>query len=531
MVILMILAIVALWIVRVRNVLLGDQMVWSQNLRGGHFPHYSEPLAALAWQGYVLLIHAFGIAVTDQSLAVLPILFGAAAGTVAWKISGYVVRGRGDRLLAFALICTLGTGQLYAGYIESYSILSVAVLLYLLAGLRLAHGKGSPIVPGLALALSIATHLLALFLVPSYVALIFRSQASAFRRIALLLAPVATAIGVGWLIGIDLNSIVEPFQTLGVAVGSSSRAAGGATPLHLLISRPLVDLGNLLLLVMPVPAILAVAHLASRARRNPPSPDRSFLAWAGAPGILATVVLVLPGSPAQDWDLLSVAVLPAAIWAIAEAMHSSMPRILGVGLIALALAPLLAFLLVNADEQTGARRFKTIIDPAMVLSAHERAYANEKLLKYYMARNELDSAFVYAQRAQAAEPGNGRFLIREGAILSGLGRYDAAIPYLQEGIRRVPDRHDAYFTLGSCLVRLGRFDEAVEAYREAVMRTDPRPDYLHNLGVALIRSGKADSARVVWSEVVRRWPDYGPSAQSLLVHFGGGAGPTATQSP
>jgi tetratricopeptide (TPR) repeat protein len=159
------------------------------------------------------------------------------------------------------------------------------------------------------------------------------------------------------------------------------------------------------------------------------------------------------------------------------------------------------------------------------MSSHERAYGNEKLAKYFIAGSQPDSLLVYAQRAHEAEPASGRYWIRVGAAYEALGRYGEAIPYLEEGVRRAPDRYDGYVALGNGLVRVGRYDEAVAAYREVLRLATPRPEYFQNLGVALIRAGKPDSARVVWDDAVRRWPDYAPSARSLAVHFGSVATP------
>ena len=518
-------ALAGFWFLRVRNVFLGDQMVWSQNLRADQFPLYSEPLAAVIWRGYVLLLHTFRIAITDQSLALLPVLCGVAAAILAWRISECVVPAGTGRLLAFSLITTLGTAQLYAGYIESYAILSVAVLLYLLAGLRLARGEGSAVFLGVALALAISTHLLAMSLIPSYLILVFRSRSSALGRVSLLLVPILTAIGVGWLIGVEPTDLAQPFGTLRVAVLSALRGTGQATPIGLLVSRPLVELGNLVLLVMPVPTLLLASHLMSRTRGKSQSGRhvRRYLLWAAVPGILAAAVLVLPGSPAQDWDLLSIAVLPAALLGIYVGLvpkRSTPSAGLAFGLTSLALAPLLAFLLVNADENTGTRRFKTIIDPSTIISAHERAYANEKLVKYYTARKEFDLVFVYAQRAHAAEPGNTRYWGNVGTALYNLRRYEEAARYFEEARKQGSDRPEVYYNLGLCYMRAGRFAEAAKDIRIAINIAGEQPKYLNSLGLALLGAGDPSGAYSVLSYVRKQWPDFEPTARAFEYYFG-----------
>jgi tetratricopeptide (TPR) repeat protein len=516
--------VLSLWLLRVRSFFLGDQMVWLQNLRAGLFPLYSEPLAAVVWRGYVVLLRALGVPVGEQSLIFLPILCGCAATVLTWKISRYIAADRIARLTGFALIATLGTAQLFCGYVESYPIVSVAVLLYILAAIRFEHGEGGAALVGIALALAVATHLIGLIFIPSYIVLVLRSPMHSLRRVILLLVPILAGIGVGWILAIDPGELMRPFQILRVAVESSTRGAAQPTPLAILIARPLAELGNLILLVLPVPALLIASHVLARAWQGQiPRRDFSFLMWAAVPGIVAAAVLVLPGSPAQDWDLLSVAVLPAAVLGVFLGLASAPrpgARRLALGLTALAAGPLLAFALVNGDESAGTRRFKTIIDPSTRMSAHERAYANEKLVKYYMARKDFDSVFVYAQRAKAAEPGNTRYWGNIGTALYNLPRYDEATRYFEEALRRGSDRVEAHYNLGLCYMRTQRYSEALHEFQIAIELGGEQPKYLNNLGMALLATGDSEKARATWLYVRKQWPDFEPTARALDTYFG-----------
>ncbi len=518
---------IPLWLLRVRSFFLGDQMVWLQNFGAGQFPLYSEPLAALGWRGFVALLHALGIPIGEPSLILLPVLCGLAALVLAWKISRYIATDPIARLTGFGLIATLGTTQLFCGYIESYPMVAVAVLLYLLAAIRFARGEGGAAWVGIALLLAVATHLIALFLIPSYVALVLRSPMRVLRRVLLLLVPVATAVGVGWVLALDPADLMRPFHILRVALESSTRGATRPGPLALLVARPLVELGNLLLLVMPVPALMIASHAFGRAGQPSPEArpsrrDLSFLTWAGVPGILAAAVLVLPGSPAQDWDLLAIAVLPAAVLGLFLGLGSEAPlsRRLALGLMALAAGPLLAFVLVNADETAGTRRFKTIIAPSTTMSTHERAYANEKLVKYYTARKDFDSVYVYAQRAQAAEPGNTRYWGNIGTALYNLHRYDEATRYFEEALRRGSDRVEVYYNLGLCYMRTQHYSQALQDFRTALELGGEQPKYLNSLGMALLATGDSAAARATWLYVRKQWPDFEPAARALDTYFG-----------
>ena len=511
---------VAFWLLRVRSYFLGDQQVWLDYIQTDRYPLFSEPLAALTWRGYAFLLRILAIPPLEKWLAILPVLCGIASAILAWQISRYVARDWKTRVLGLALIATLGTTQLYCGYFESYAVVTVAVLLYLLAGLRHAHGEGSLLLVGLSLALGVATHLVVLFLVPSYLLLILRARTSAVRRAALVLLPILVAGGVAWLLQIRGGQLLRPFQVLQVALLTS----GLARPQTSNLAGHLTDFANLILLVMPVPALLILSRaFAGSLGSWAAAPERAFLMAAAIPGMFVAAALVLPGSPAQDWDLMSVTALPAALFGIFLGLPdpSLASNRLRVGLTTLALGPLLAFILVNADEGAGTRRFKMIIDPSVALSSHERAYANEKLVKYYILRQDADSTLVYAKRALAAETGNPRFCATVGTALYNLHRFTEAARYFEEAIRGGLDRAEVYYQLGLCYMREHRYDEALAKFRVAANLGD-RPEYLHNLGMAMLATGDADAAHSVWNYVREHWPEFEPTALALERHFGGG---------
>src|SRR5207253_7181315 len=98
-----------------------------------------------------------------------------------------------SRVAAFAVLATLGWMQLYFGYIESYPMVSVAVLVYVWLGLRRARGADSPLAPALALAATIAFHLSCVYLMPSFLVLAWRERKPLPWRVGLALLPVVGA--------------------------------------------------------------------------------------------------------------------------------------------------------------------------------------------------------------------------------------------------------------------------------------------------------------------------------------------------
>ncbi len=536
-----------LWRLEARTHFLGDGTVWLDRIGLGYPNPFTEPLAAAVWAGYASVLRSMGVMIDPVTAGLLPIFFGVIAAALFWGIASEITPKGGSRAAVFAVLATMGLVQLYFGYIESYPVVSVAILAYLWLGLRRARGADHPIWLALALAVAIASHLSCLLLAPSYLALLLREKRPWPGRAALTLVPPAVTALLLALLGYPPSRWLGALRIAAGALEAGHVPAPYVRPYAAVSLDHAWDLLNAILLAFPVPALLLLAAVAGGAarretiagptapREKPPGgllgdPAAVFLAVAALPGLLLAGSVVLLPPPAQDWDLTSVLLLPLAIFGIKEGVSISSVPIRGARAVGLALlggGALLSFVLVNANEESGIRRYETLIGPGAKITGFGRAYGNEVLATYDADREDFARALVHASRALDAEPGNPRYWVKKGAALYGLGRYQEAIPVLREGIRRGPARGDAYYNLGNCLAKTGQYPEAVANYREAIRRGEPRPDYYNNLGVALYYSGSTDSARVMWTEVVRRWPWYTLSRRALLQHFGSGGADSA----
>ena len=102
--------------------------------------------------------------------------------------------------------------------------------------------------------------------------------------------------------------------------------------------------------------LLLLGWAAGQPRSARPLPRAlAVLAAAALPGLLLSIWLMTPVAPAQDWDLMSVLLLPAAVFAVAASrrLWEGPPRArVAAALISISLVSLLSFVLVNASRAT-----------------------------------------------------------------------------------------------------------------------------------------------------------------------------------
>jgi hypothetical protein len=516
-----------LYALRVRTHFLGDGMVWLTILETGQHQAYSEPLAAALWTGVGILIRWMDVTPEAKTFGLLSVLCGLLVYGIMGGIARQLLPEGRARLLAFTLLLSLGTTQLYCGYLESYPPATVFILAFLWLGLRHVQGRGGILPASLALSLATSANFLSLSLWPSYFVLALGRQRGVGRRIASCLLPGLMTGAILAMLGSRPGHWWESLRIASGAVWDVGAAPHLVKPYSALSTGHALDLGNEVLLVLPIPLLLAIAVFASGTYRPAiGSPRFHFLAAASFCGMAAASLIVLPAPAAQDWDLISMLLLPAAVGCavLGGRLVDDVGSVtLPIGIGSLALGTLLSFLLVNASERAGIERFKTLLAPTGRTTAFGRAYPNSLLAEFYEDRRHYAAALAYARRALEGEPTNPRYWIKAGTDHFRLGRFAEAAGNYEEAIRRGADNAGTRHDLGLTYAMMGRSLDAIRELRLAVgMPKGDHPDYVHDLGVAYAKAGFPDSARAVWTGLLKRWPAYAPARRALERHFGAG---------
>lgn len=514
-----------LWLLKARTQFLGDGTYWMARLRTGHVPAPAEPLSQAVWEAASSALRH--VAAPVASLGLVSIACGAVAGILCWRIALQIGATRGERIVALLLLLTMGSSQLFFGYLESYPVGITFLLAYLDAGLRAARTRSAPLALALVYAGTLASHMISLYLIPSFLYLILRADASRARKGSLLLLSFGLAALVMVLLGSTPATWIHTFGLAARAARTGSPISQLSKPYGILSPDHAVDMLNEILLVLPIPLLLLLSAGSSSPRREEGAGSaRTFLILAAACGVVGFSLLVLPVAAAQDWDLMSMLLVPLGVLGVwmGRSLYGGRARPMKVAAVAAGLATLSSFVLVNASERSALRRYETLVGPGARVSSFGRWYAWESLAQYYRHHHRYDVAMEYVQRLIGSAPANPRYWGMAGETLNGMGRYAEAVPLLQESLKRNPARAPARTNLGIAYSALGRYPEALGEFREAVRLDGDNADYRHNLGLALWNAGKPDSARAVWTALLARWPGYTRTRQAMARYFGAGQG-------
>ncbi len=261
-------------------------------------------------------------------------LAGAAAIWIMLRLADEIGRSTVERWSVFGLMVTLGSIQLFFGYPENYTLISLLILAYLWLGWRFARGRTSLWAPSIVLALANGFHPATLILQPALWVLalaVVGRRSFGLRTLTTLIAPPL-------VVGLGVFALMSTGGH-GLASFLGAEAPGGGdhrwlVPLagvssqweyYTMFSRGhLLDFINQQLLVMPFTLpLLAILAIGYRSRW-PREPFGWFLLVAAISYVLLTWVWNPDYGGQRDWDLFSVAAWPAtllAAWWLTRALN------------------------------------------------------------------------------------------------------------------------------------------------------------------------------------------------------------------
>lgn len=233
---------------------------------------------------------------------------------------------------------------------------------------------------------------------------------------------------------------------------------------------------------------------------------------------------VMAASGTLYWTWL----LPAALLATLCAWRRARWALSPLAVFALALGPTLGLMAFNFQQvSTVADRYAytAMLGPALALAfvlaqAPRAAFAAAAVILACLAT-------LAEIRLQAWSTGENLFAAtlatnprswtahhNYGSILDDLGRYQEAIPHLEEAIRLRPNDYMAYNDLGVAYLHSNRQEEAIQAMRKS-LELRPNEHAVRNLGNVLMRTGNGAESAQLYREALKRNPQDWESMQSL----------------
>ncbi|UCB53269.1 MAG: tetratricopeptide repeat protein, partial [Candidatus Zixiibacteriota bacterium] len=350
----------------------------------------------------------------------------------------------------FSALVTLGSIELFFGYVESYTTLLVALTLFILFSVLFLQGRLSIVFSFLALALSISLHVSAIALMPAFLYLIlwkWQAQGRRFLDVPTLVC-IAAFSGIIFLAVWKASVVAGEGKVFGQFLPLMATAKRGFT---MFSGTHLSEFANVLFLISPAGTLLFLFFLLRAPKLKSFShPILNFLLISGLSGLLLVFAYDCHWG-SMDWDLMSFPGVFITLFGILSFLEWSGGRTKvknhGLILIAVSLFHTVPWILVNADGSRSVDRYvMTVTNDVHLLSA----------------------------------PGGGMW--RAGRVLNSAGRPQEAEEMLKLCIKRKPKEMGCYSYLGEMLHNQGRDDEAIPYTRRALLLKPESTELRFNLG-------------------------------------------------
>jgi tetratricopeptide (TPR) repeat protein len=456
------------------------------------------------------------------------------------------------KILVFLLLISMGSVQLFFGYVEHYTFLFLSMfgflflsLLYLV-GDPAFGGEGTPnnssrtklVFPLLAFILTFLFHVSALYLLPSVfflsVAKDQKSKSHKTKKFLLGIFALILMVIIFW--GYKRYSWSVP--PLLVPLTNDRYSAPGYT----LFSFPhLSDFLNQQLLVSPVGLILILAFLICKKRRSFfMNRAFQFLLILSLPQLLFNFLMDPALGASRDWDLFSAVGLGYTILGLYLLLKFFKDKIkfeyLSVILVVTSLYSTVPWIALNSSESKTIARFRNLllIDPKKSQNGHfvlftyfktlgqeeEAEKENEvqrKLLpelpliadgEKFLVEGELDSAEAKFLLAKEIAPRLSAVHHHMGMVYLAKGSLNKAEIEFKEAIKLAPFVPGAYVSLANLYVVKGDTNSALEFYKTAVFLKWPDPEPYYNVGLIYFRKGDLDKAEDFFKKTLRLKSDF-----------------------
>ncbi len=505
------------WWFKERMYLLGDGNLRVSEIVAGMSVPFTEPLD--------FYLHAFLFKILKLNVSHIYALLSCLAGVVFVYLILLLADRMGEsgeeKFFVFSVLVTMGANQLFFGYVESYTLMYVAVVAFFLFSWLYLQKRCGLWLPTFMFLLAVCLHLAGLTLLPSliYLSFVKMRKNKSENKIILKLKKLMLLVFLFFLIGDGLwilKKIAPPSASLDsillFPLGSLDKS------LYSLFSfSHIVDVFNHQLLISPVGVVILFISIFFFGKRiNLKSNMVIFLLLVSIPQLLFAMLLNPQLGYPRDWDLFAFTSWGYTILGVYlflqlfRKLQLERVRYVTLALVCTALISTLPWIYVNATQNKAIERFGHILN----LDVQRAALGHECLAYNYRRLGEKEKEVEEWKKAIQLS-NKPRYIKNLGVVYVEIGEYKKAAQKLEEVLKLDDYDHLTHSDIGKVYVVLGENKKAKIHFQKAVDLEPDNPVYYENLGLFLLNSGLFEESIQVLKKALQIRPDFFPNWRNL----------------
>ncbi len=485
------------WSLRTKLFLLGDGYFILERLSGGRIMPTEWLDGTIHLEFYRILSMISPDIDPSFSYSIPSVVCGGIFVFLILTLSDLLGKTKFQKVLIFSVLLTLGSIELFFGYVESYTILLVSLTLFILFSVRYLQGRASIIFSLLALILSIGLHISAVVFVPSFFYVVLWKWRSGRKK----LLDIFTLLSVLGCLGMICFVIWKVFFLKGEGGGFSRfhpLLPSARTDFTLFCGAHIGEFANQLLLISPVGTLLFLFFLFYTLKlKSFKDPILNFLLISSLLSLLLVFIYNCHWG-SFDWDLMSFPGIFFTLFGILLFVKwgSEWKEFKNYGLILIAVSffHTVPWILVNADRQRSVDRYVLTAenDRHLLCARGGGMWRVARVVGHAGFTEKAEEILKRGIKRNPEELGCYSYLAK---ILCNQERYDEAIFYLERGLQLKPHSTALRFSLGQTYLRKENLQKAIFHLEKIKEEHGNDSVFVINLSKAYLKTQRPEYAK------------------------------------
>jgi len=491
---------------------LGDGYQRIYQIEKGYMYYHTEPLDFFLHAILYKVLKIFGAASGELTYTIISTAVGIVFVTTIYLFRFPKQITSNSAVLVKLLTISMGSMQIFFGYVESYTFFYLFSLLFILWATKFTLINRGLTIASLMLALAMASHITAIFLLPGFAFLIYinlkntRPLSLNKKYLPILLVLLAVA-------GLIIQEIrLKYFMDI-----YTPSFSGSILPLFSLSEysifspKHLYDIFNQMLLIAPACFLLLPCFIPGLKLESDKKNLYILLSIVFVCGLLLISIIDPKLGYARDWDFLSIPTsmlgLSLSIFLLIgqNKQKANKYTVFVIGSISLIL--LSGWILTNSSEKRQIERAEDLLS----LSEKGQGYSTELLAHYYRyKKNDVQKALELYQGITGRAK-NARVYNKIAKAQNELGRYEDALKSANSGLELDSNLTDLQFMAGYILLKLDKPRLALPYLHKARKLAPDRSDIYYFLSNAYYQIDSIGISLITAREAIRLKPDFAPT--------------------
>jgi len=476
------------YIFRQETFLLGDGLLRIRNVEHGLLFTAEEPLDTFIHTSLYNILNSFTSVSAQDVYQYISIFCGTVAICGLFLFLKKFYENKSDRWIAGGIIVTVGSIQLFFGYVESYTIVACLIMLFLFSTLLMMKRERFTLLPSLFLSFAAISHPTSSLFIPAalygYYYVINKQEHSKeyiYRKwtqtILIFISIIILLLVLFAVNGFTPADFIESYSGKSniLPLFSSGDVYGIFSLNHF------IDIINEILLTTP--SVIALFLLIIYVRDLSKSYYIRFLFIAGTGALLFMFIFNPKLGFSRDWDVFALAAFPLTMMINCSILKINGNRIFSIEftIIIISLLHTAPWIYVNSNEPASIERFENIVG-SNHWSNFARGAAYDELRSYYYKKNNFEKSLEFAKKSYEYTKSY-RYLINLAATYDEIGKSEEAIKIYEEILKENPFDATVHFNLGYAYTNIGLIEEAVSEFKKAIAINPDIKEAHHNLGI------------------------------------------------